>query len=354
MNEALSRKIKVLGFVSILLVVCSHSNNLKFNKKLVNVYLTSDWAVNRIVENFVTDGIANIAVPFFFVFAGYLLFLGKGDPITFPWFTNKVRKRARTLLLPYLLWSLYGILLYYFLQQVSPLRPFFTGPLVESYRLLQFLDRLLLHPIPYQLWFVRDLMLFVLLSPVIHYVLSKYNALSLFVPLLACWWLLDFDMRTRSLDGLFFFCLGIYLATHPAPRIRLAFNERALLLPWLLLCLLASVFSASPTTSKLLQNIGVIVGVAAVWYNYKFLFGRMEERLLRLSSMTFFIYVSHEPLLTAVREVVHVCFGLNPAGNLLAFALAPAVTIFLTISIGTFFRQRLRPFYVILTGGRVA
>ena len=78
---------------------------------------------------------------------------------------------------PFVLWSLLGSLLYLVLQSLPWAEGFFKNP---SRR---FVDKsigeialsLMFDPVPYQLWFLRDLWVMVLLSPLLRWLLQRFG-----------------------------------------------------------------------------------------------------------------------------------------------------------------------------------
>lgn len=67
-----------------------------------------------------------------------------------------------TLFIPYLFWSLFGVLFYFTLQSLPPLQVFFTKKLIIDYSFQELINVIFNQPIPYQLWFLKDLMILVL------------------------------------------------------------------------------------------------------------------------------------------------------------------------------------------------
>lgn len=106
MNTYLSEKLKVISFIAMILVVLLHSYNLIVRLKTGTVVL--DRGYNFFIQEFISQGITRIAVPLFFAISGYLFFLNLSG--TWSEFKEKYRKRIKTLLLPYLFWSLWSLL----------------------------------------------------------------------------------------------------------------------------------------------------------------------------------------------------------------------------------------------------
>ena len=115
-NIILSYKIRFLSFLLMVFVVFLHSYNLGYsefqpgNNAILNL--------NHIIQNYISQGITRIAVPLFFLISGIFYFL-KFD-LTSKIFLKKIKKRTKTLLIPYLLWSIIGFILFLALQ-INPL-----------------------------------------------------------------------------------------------------------------------------------------------------------------------------------------------------------------------------------------
>lgn len=120
------------------------------------------------------EGVCRIAVPFFFVAAGYFLAGHLGEA---GWWGRELRKRARTLLIPYCAWI---VLVVVFAISLTLAANALAGaawtrnlPLtVESWLQLSGLN-VFEYPAAGQLWFVRCLLLLVVLSPLLAWPLPK-------------------------------------------------------------------------------------------------------------------------------------------------------------------------------------
>ena len=121
------------------------------------------------IGTLVKELFTRVAVPAFFVFSGYYAL--KGHNLE-QWGTYKteLKKKVRTLILPYFLWNVFYLLLLIGKTQLSlalgstPKDPFFF----EWTRLHEYLWT---ECIDYPLWFIRDLIVLTLISPLIHFAL---------------------------------------------------------------------------------------------------------------------------------------------------------------------------------------
>ena len=110
-------------------------------------------------------------MPLFFLMSGYLFFA------TFHWsertYMRKVMgRRLRSLLIPFLFWNILVLAFMAIVQAIPSIQPYFTGTGKKIYEFgaydyLSALFGLQGYPIAYHFWFIRDLMLLVLLAPVI-------------------------------------------------------------------------------------------------------------------------------------------------------------------------------------------
>lgn len=176
MNKYLSDKIRVLSFVAIILVLYIHSGFHEYPHEIEGM------TFNILLQEFISGKIGRCAVPLFFAISGYLFFLHTEAGIEAIW--QKMRKRVKTLLVPYLIACLFLPLFYVIMEMVSG-----TGRFINSENFsdnLQLpLGKLLYYlyfdsgtgsPCAFHLWFLRDLIIIVAISPLLYKVrYSKIN-----------------------------------------------------------------------------------------------------------------------------------------------------------------------------------
>lgn len=115
---------------------------------------------------------SRIAVPCFFLISGYLFYKGFEEKWDWTLYLNKMKKRVRSLIIPYLLWNVLVALYFIFPMFVGQHREGFGGIpawLSAHGGGLSFLwaDPVYENcPIDYPLWFIRNLILVTALSPI--------------------------------------------------------------------------------------------------------------------------------------------------------------------------------------------
>src|SRR5882757_6269683 len=99
MTDYLSRKLKALSLGAVILVVFLHSHNEELKFASGQVVTDPSYRV-LFLENFLSKGVARIAVPLFFLISGFLFYTSYH--FTLAGVTYKYKRRLRTLLVPYL------------------------------------------------------------------------------------------------------------------------------------------------------------------------------------------------------------------------------------------------------------
>lgn len=194
------------------LVVFLHSYNLGYSDFEASGNTVIN--LNYLTQNFISQGIARIAVPLFFFISGVLYYY-RFD-LKLITYANKTNKRLKTLLMPYVLWSIIGALLYLVLQ-INPLTIGFFGDNEEqivNYSFNKLLSIIFFQPIPFQLWFLRDLFILILLAPIID-ILNKYTkGFWLTILILAWFYNVSTNIFFIHVQPLLFFGLGGYIVKY--------------------------------------------------------------------------------------------------------------------------------------------
>ena len=166
--------------------------------------------------------ISNVAVPFFFLVSGFLL-VGHSDESG--WWKAALRKRVRTLLVPYLVVNaIYFPLMWLYHNMPGAA---FHSEMAYEFSFVNFLAALGLvlpqNPACGPLWYVRMLMMLVVVSPLIVYVVRKSQAWALLLVMLVA---LNYFFEPIGIKdevfgsrGIFFFTVGICLRTYGLPSV---------------------------------------------------------------------------------------------------------------------------------------
>jgi len=156
------------------------------------------------IHEFWIDGICSIAVPAFFFISGYLF-----CPVKFSWqvYGEKLKRRINTLLIPYIAWNLIALLVliipYYhdFNYSVANVLAVFVDCKYS------FLHATSSSPIDYPLWYIRDLIVCCVLSPM-FYAAGKLKGLIPAISLIL--WICEISLPIGGISAIAicFFTLG--------------------------------------------------------------------------------------------------------------------------------------------------
>ena len=200
--QKLSRSIETLRFPLILLIICLHC-------------YTSTSAITRGHDIYfrliypVSLWMGETGVPAFFFISGLLFFYSKKT------FLQKIKSRFHTLLIPYLFFNAL-ILCGYLCLMIFGKTITILGKDLADYTLIDYIrafwDRGVWDhgngsPLLCPLWYIRNLMVLVILSPIIYYII-KYTKL-LFPVFFGLLWINAHD-SAYTLQSLTMFSLGAY------------------------------------------------------------------------------------------------------------------------------------------------
>jgi len=179
--------------------------------------LTSDWNTYEFLKLLVSQTLVKVAVPVFFILSGYLFFANVKE-----WnlqvYRRKLLRRVRTLLVPYLFWNmLMAFKLSPNLLSFSP--SMFWNYIVNAGCQTDWFgnEHLLTAPVNMPLWFLRDLMVVSVLTPII-YVAVRRLGLWLMLPLTVLYLsgICPF-IPGLSAYAVYFFTFGAFLSIRHMP-----------------------------------------------------------------------------------------------------------------------------------------
>lgn len=352
MNKQVSDKIKSASLILMIMVVFLHSYNIDIKQGGKGLFFEKGF--NWIIQNFISNGVTRIAVPIFFIISGYL-FISKAN-FDFQDYKIKVSKRFKTLVIPYLCWTLFGLLFYFILQSIPASQGFFTKKLIKDYNFSEWVNAIIKEPIPYQLWFLKDLIVIVFLSPIIHFLIKKLNIIFLLI--IFSFWIFNQDTVFLTSEALLFFSIGIYVQ-HFNKEIISKSNKytQYLAIIWLLLLLIKTAlgfYNFPLLAQQLFLKAAILIGIVAFWnlIDNKFYLKNIDTQIKNITRFAFFIYVFHEPFLTIIKKAMFSQLSKTPNSYLLVYLSAPIIIIIISVLVGVFLKKKTVFIYKIITGNR--
>lgn len=358
-DKLLSQTIHFLRFPLIFSVVLSHTDFVGVATNGMAAIQKGAYPIYDFVHQLVKGEFASLDVSSFFFFAGFLFFYKtKFSAVTY---ANKLKNRVHTLLIPYFFWNALVILIMlganWFLKGLT------TGA-NESFAdksITEWLSMFWVYqertPVAGQFWFIRDLMMMGLISPIL-YTLIKYLK-WIWVPLVGYFWLVNTPTLVIGFgfEALFFFSLGAWFSIHGVNFATLFRSIRKQTLALFLVLVVVNMLlwsSECIQTYGILHNINVLIGMAAVfgWVAR----GKELNKINiseKIASSNFFIYAYHLIMMVFMLKVwVKIFSPVNDVSLIIGFFVLPILVAAIGMGIYHLLKKILPRFTAIITGGR--
>ncbi len=367
-KSILSKTIDILRFPIMLGVVAEHA--------FFQTPSGDGYPVYSTVKFFLSDVSTEVLPPpLFFLVSGMLFFWGL-EKLSSSIYFQKIRKRFRTVLIPYLFWNLLILGVLYVGQTFFADLAGQEATRVSDYSIKDWLwafwdtskgtayaSATVGDPVYFPFWFIRDAMVLFLLSPIIMFLLKKTGGWIL-IPLGAWWLAAGFPDIPRWVYGvagfspraIFFFCLGAWtviskkdfaeniLGNKNAVFILLPVVAAGIVIAWLL------------KGNTLYQPFIRIYTLAAVLLCFC-VAARFSSKGSRvwafLSGATFFLYASHGYLVKILPHVVIKKTGLSSDwGLVLLYFSCLIVSLAICLSVYWILKKTAPRILGAITGGR--
>lgn len=341
-----SDRIRIVKFICMVFVVYihSHATEIVFSDGTVNPALPM-WL--QMLEDMVTDVISSCGVPAFFLVSSILLFKTERR------YLDTLRKKAKTILLPYLVWNTFWIAVFIILQSFPFTGAFFSGkntPVLQCSRIewlrLYGIGKGAHYPHCYPLWFMRDLMVVLLAFPLINKLASAFPKVMLIVGISLTLLPVNFLYKT----ALAWFIIGaaiVKLQIHITvlDRVPIGISSCVYLLGVIITFLLKINF---------VSGVFIFVGIAFWARVSKEIYDNEATRrvFLWLSKWTFMVYVLHELTLSAIMKLCMRFLPTTPLFMGMEYAIIPIFVIALCVIIGAKFQNLAPKLYALTTGER--
>lgn len=304
-------------------------------------------------------------VPLFFFISGFLFFY-KTEGFSQKIYLHKLKNRIRSLLVPYIFWNLL-IILFLMLAQTFLSGSLVSGrnKLITDYSLLDWLwsfwdtSQVNPHmkktlPINSPFWFIRDLMVVIVFSPIIYILIKKLKAYAVII--LGLLWIFNpfFYLPGLSIVSFFFFTAGAYFSIHKMNFVEVLKPMSRALAPLYILIVAMAVYFAGAGWWSYLYCAGVVVGLLlAITVSAYFIDSGKWHLNPFLTNGSFFIYAYHRlPLVFVIKILFKWLHPRSDGALLLLYLACPAIVILLGLLIYSLLRQWMPRFTAVISGGR--
>ncbi|WEZ85290.1 acyltransferase (plasmid) [Rhizobium sp. 32-5/1] len=308
-----------------------------------------DW-----IRVFLGDSLFRVGVPCLSAISGYLLFRRGLDAFDYG---KTIRSKARTVLLPFLIWNLTFLLLVLVAQRSGIGFGYLPDTLNATPRDLATLATAIeAAPINIPLYFLRDLLLCILLSPLLAVLIKRFPLVTLSLFLIYVVFPVPNGIFLKK-SILFGFSCGIYVSLHKvdvraldafAGRIGAMFLAAAVILATLLYW----TGPDYPVWVDILRSLVALCGIIGSWaISLLLIRSSLGIRLSKLEGLSFWIFCAHYPLLILFWMVW------NRAGDAdfypLFYFSAPILALVILTVTHSAARGLVPRLHAVLTGSRV-
>ncbi len=337
-------KINWFTFLYSLLVIWVHSYNaILFLGDTKTAYKTD------LMERFLGNTVAQIAVPGFFLISSYLFF--RSFTIKRLWV--KWNSRIRSVLVPYIMWNF----LYYLGYVIGSRIPVVTEVIGKGkvpFTISNAAQAVLHYTYNYVFWYLNQLILLILLAPVIYILIKQWQIGCLFLMGILSAIYLGLVLPFINLDALLYYSFGAIAAVHGKYITESSWNYKKCAAGILILTAgyllygfdfpgdIRGEIAASVVCFRLLVPVGL-------WL-------LIPEKLLieakEWMKQNFFLYAIHFALVRLINKTGALLLPAIPAVPFGLYLLMPVICIFLSFQIGRFLRHYLPAVWCLFNGGR--
>lgn len=374
-NDLRSQSLDLLRFPLAVVVLTIHtvnSNGFSMHGKKISI---DEFPILMEMNHFVDGFLRGQSVPIYFFISGFVFFLG--IELTREKYIQKLRNRVKSLLIPYIIWNIIGVLKVsiMFIPCLSSIFPnaykiqldFSLSAILETfwdaskgifiYPLNEDVTTNNISPEVGPLWFIRDLMIVVLCAPLLYWILKRTR--FYFVMLLGILWFVSND-EVRHLDQLlsafFFFSWGAYMSINKKDMLQVfgRFFKVSVIAYVLLGISHITMAHYYPEACPIIKKMNVFAGLL---FAYNLSAWLLKNKICTvnpfLAASSFFIYVSHRLICSDIPKILFMLFHpTSDIGMLLMFLSGILFTVFLLLSVFYLMRRYVPSVLKVVAGRR--
>lgn len=323
--------------------------------------------VTRLINGFLRGQ----SVPVYFFISGYVFFLG--ITWTKEVYKKKLQNRTKTLLIPFVIWNVIALLIMLVKKLFFPSIFINAANREMNLTLSGFLNTFwdadhgvfipieapianTIYPQDVPLWFVRDLMIVVLFTPVLFYLLKHIRQYLIYL-LGITWFVLghwDIGHTNQLLSAFFFFSWGAYISINNKDMLaefgKYSKLSAVLYISFSLLHIVAAYWM--PSLCSTIKQFNIIFGL---YFFYNLAAWLLKRKICHpnafLASASFFIYIAHMLICDQVLKVLFLL--MKPSSNwgvLFIYVSAVLLTIGILLALFWLLRRYAPAFLKVIAG----
>lgn len=340
------KKKTILSFAAVTLIVVIH--NSATNQYSIPPDTITD--TTNILHTFFAYILGSVAVPFFFFISGVAFFRNYKPNLYF----TKLKSRMRTILIPYLIWNTVG-LLFALLYTYTPLANYISGRELFDPSIKSVLEGIFLYKYNFQFWFLYDLIIYILLTPLID-LLTTHKTIGL----ATCIFTLFLPLITPSFLGIntnftVFYIVGCFIGKHylslaTKPSTKPLRITSLITTICLLIIKTLSVYNIISLPSTISQIILLLL-LFSTYFASDLVLTKIKTAPNYIKE-SFPLYTLHTYFVAIIIKLIYL---INPTSSIMLLLneiSSTVITIIIVVSISKLLHQKLPKLHNLLFGGR--
>lgn len=342
-SEYFENKITIVSFVLSIFVIYIHANCLKDYGLQDNTSSISYWIVKII-----TSGIGGVAVPIFFIISGYLYFrnIDLSTNINLE-IRRKQKSRIKSILIPYLIWNLFGTLFYMFIPRIPLVDSIMNGTYVDM-SFGNILRGILVHEYYFPLWYLKDLIILICLARVIANILKSKTISNIVVSILGIFVIFEIKFMYLNISSIYFYFIGCYFAIYMREFFEKKKCKNTILRAAIIFFILA--FIRIALDIEILVKLSYIISPIVAWILMDLIVEYIKINWFIKQS--FFIYCSHIIIVTTINKILLKMGNGREIWVTVTFLSTPIITLLIIYLIARFMNIYLKDLYKVICGSR--
>ena len=291
--------------------------------------VVSEWNTYEFLKLLVSQTLVKVAVPVFFIMSGYLFFANV-EKWSINVYKTKILRRMKTLLIPYLIWNLLmAVKMKTFSWNIFWVFWCPAGIQTDWFGQEQWMTA----PANMPLWFLRDLIIVSLFTPIIYILVRKFGSwLMILLTILYLSGICAF-ISGLSAYAVYFFTFGAFFSIR---RVDLLENLMRFEWPAYILSIVFAIAMMltynTPVFSSLMLCFRLVGAVAVFCLASRILSSTSKRLPSMVCDSAYFIYLSHYVFFFSFIDTsFFVLFGTSITALSLHYLLAPLVKVLLMI-----------------------
>lgn len=294
-----------------------------------------EWLIYTFIK--VITHMTEVAVPTFFLISGFLYFSNfdsLNDYIT------KIRRRIRSIVVPYFIWSFLNWLYFAVATHIPAISAKMNMEPVHLDPKSIIRDIAMSNYAP--LWFLRVLFCLCILGIVLNAVLSCKKTTLVVIFILVLWNVFTGYAYHSIIAWLPFFIAGGYLKKYENK-----ITHEKIILRVAVILAIVSYALGEGTTGSVLYIVRFLTAIALFS-----IFSRKKSTEKWYWGASTFVYCTHFSIVSAIEKLMFLVLGKNIVVGLLAYITVPPITVFMLSHIAKFINAKVPKVWSVIAGNR--